>query len=88
MRCDCCNRVLSDYECSLKSVSTGEYMNTCVKCLTGLNIPVTGNGMLKKKLDEAESTYDEWNEYDDYDVDIQYDDDVCIDYTLDKDDEE
>ena len=64
-------------------------MNTCVKCLTGLNIPVTGNGMLKKKLDEAEAAYDEWNEgfqdESDYDVELQ---DTCIDYTLTQDDDD
>jgi hypothetical protein len=84
MRCDCCNRALSDYECSLKSVATDAYMNTCVKCLMGLQISVKGNGMLKKKLDEQEAAYDEWNEFDDYDVELQ---DVCIDYTLTQDDE-
>ena len=85
MKCSCCNRTLSDYECSLKSVSTDAYMDTCVKCLTGLNIPTKGNGMLKKKLDEQEASFDE------YDQDILYDDcldDICIDYTLDNEEED
>jgi len=91
MRCDCCNRALSDYECSLKSVATDAYMNTCVKCLTGLQIPVKGNGMLKKKLDEQEAAYDEWNEHD-YEVDHLYEDvllenDLYIEYPQDDNDE-
>jgi hypothetical protein len=60
-------------------------MDTCVKCLTGLNIPVTGNGMLKKKLDEQEAAYDEWNEFDD---EPETDDCVCLDYSQIKDDED
>lgn len=42
MRCDCCNKRLNDYETTLKSTLTGEYMNTCVKCLDGLPIKTTG----------------------------------------------
>ena len=42
MRCDCCNAALSDYESTLKHGITGEYMNTCMKCLQGLNIPTVG----------------------------------------------
>jgi len=62
MRCDCCNKVLSDYECSIKSVTTGEYLNTCTKCLSGLDIKYTGNTSLDKfheneDYDEADDDY-------------------------------
>jgi hypothetical protein len=43
MRCYCCNRNLSDYESTLKSATTGEYLDTCKKCLEDLNIPVLKN---------------------------------------------
>lgn len=46
MRCDCCNRKLNDYECSLKSSETGLYLNTCTTCLEGLSIKATGNSSL------------------------------------------
>ncbi len=41
-RCDCCNVKLSEYEMTLKHAITLEYMNTCMKCLQGLNIPTIG----------------------------------------------
>ena len=50
MRCDCCNRRLNDYECSLKHAELGCYMNTCVKCLDGLGIPVKGRTELAPKV--------------------------------------
>ena len=51
MRCDCCNKKLTDYETSLKSVSSDEYLNTCTGCLIGLGISVKGNGTLINKHD-------------------------------------
>ena len=32
MRCYCCNKILSDFEATRKSVSTGEYLDMCNKC--------------------------------------------------------
>lgn len=43
MRCTCCNRNLSDYESTMKSATTGDYLDTCVKCLKDLDIRVIGN---------------------------------------------
>jgi hypothetical protein len=51
MRCECCNKRLSSYEAALKHAETGVYLDTCVKCLDGLGIPVMGNEDL---ADEAE----------------------------------
>jgi hypothetical protein len=42
MRCDCCNRLLSDYEATLRHAVTNEFMNTCNRCLDGLEIPTRG----------------------------------------------
>lgn len=42
MRCDCCDVILSDYEACIKHRDTGEYLNTCLKCLDGLSIPYIG----------------------------------------------
>ena len=46
MRCFACNKKLTDYECSLKSVETQDYLDGCVKCLQGLSIVVAGNSSL------------------------------------------
>ena len=40
MRCVCCNRNLNDWESTLKSATTGQYLDMCRKCLNGLGIPV------------------------------------------------
>ena len=46
-RCDCCNKILSGFEMTIKHSVTNEYLNTCTDCLDGLDIPWIGNwGML------------------------------------------
>jgi uncharacterized metal-binding protein YceD (DUF177 family) len=42
VRCDCCNRLLSDYEATLRHAVTNEFINTCNRCLDGLEIPTRG----------------------------------------------
>jgi hypothetical protein len=32
MRCYCCDKILSDFESTRKSVSTGDYLDMCNKC--------------------------------------------------------
>lgn len=32
MRCYCCDKVLSDFESTRKSVTTGDYLDMCNKC--------------------------------------------------------
>lgn len=61
MRCECCDTTLNDYETSLKHRVTGEYLNTCRKCLKSIGIiPWVGNKDLIKK-DIKEETLDELN---------------------------
>ncbi len=64
MRCDCCDKPLTDYECSLKSVEFGVYMNTCIKCLKGLDIPVVGNAKTLpfEEQENDEDLYDQQTE--------------------------
>jgi hypothetical protein len=52
MHCDCCDKILTDYEATLCYVSTGDFVNTCLKCLDGLNIQVKGNNRLKKRNED------------------------------------
>ena len=42
MRCECCDSLLSEKEIHQKHANTGEFLNTCNKCLDGLGIPVEG----------------------------------------------
>lgn len=32
MRCICCNKLLTDFESSRKSLNTGEYLDMCTDC--------------------------------------------------------
>lgn len=43
MRCQCCNRNLSDYESTLRHPDTLEFLDICKKCLEDIPIkPVEG----------------------------------------------
>ena len=33
MRCYCCNNLLTDYESTIKSVTTNSYLDMCLTCL-------------------------------------------------------
>ena len=33
MRCYCCNNLLTDYESTIKSANTNEFLDMCLKCL-------------------------------------------------------
>jgi hypothetical protein len=46
MRCVCCNRNLNDYESTLRHGETGEFLDTCTKCLKDINVPTRGRGDL------------------------------------------
>ena len=59
-RCTCCNKVLSDYELTAKHAVTGEYLDTCMKCLDGLGIPIEGREDLNKSEKEEEDDSEDW----------------------------
>lgn len=42
MRCYCCNRPLSNYESTLRHAVSREFLDTCLDCLEGLDIPSVG----------------------------------------------
>lgn len=65
MRCDCCNRNLSDYEATLRHAVTNEFMNTCMKCLDGLEIPVRGRPDLNPFESVDDDDFSDLDERDD-----------------------
>lgn len=57
MRCVCCNRNLNDYESTLRKAETGEFLDTCLKCLEGLGITTIGRKEFSP-YDYVEEEYD------------------------------
>ena len=59
MRCVCCNKMLSDYESTIKHGETGQYLDTCSSCLdeimTDVDLHVKDNPSL---LHKDNSDYD------------------------------
>lgn len=61
-RCSCCNKKLNTYELTAKHAVSGEYLDTCMKCLDGLGIPINGRedlNMFDKPEEEFEEEEDE-----------------------------
>ena len=71
MRCTCCNKRLSDYETTLKHAVTGEYLDTCLDCLSEIAHDVPMPVKARKDLipdmdihdDVDELTEVEYNKY-------------------------
>ena len=70
MKCFCCDKRLSDYEATLRHAHTGEFLDTCVKCLKGLAIPTQGREDLLGKQEPAE----EEEEFEEYNEDVWFQD--------------
>lgn len=71
MRCFCCDKRLSDYETTLKHAVTGEYLDTCLDCLSDIAhdvpLPVKARKDLIADMDIHEEvdelTEQEYNKY-------------------------
>lgn len=71
MRCSCCNKRLSDYETTLKHAVTGEYLDTCLDCLSDIAHDVPLPVKVRKDLiadmdiheEVDELTEQEYNKY-------------------------
>lgn len=58
MRCYCCNKNLSDYESTLRSETTGEYLDMCRACLKDSGIRTMPNSR-----DPAEPAPQDWDDF-------------------------
>ena len=71
MRCFCCDKRLSDYETTLKHAVTGEYLDTCMDCLSDIAHDVPFPVKVRKDLiadmdiheEVDELTEQEYNKY-------------------------
>lgn len=63
MRCDCCDKKLNDYETTLRHAKTGEFLNTCMKCLDGIGVPFVGREDLAKTEKVEDEEQDDWETF-------------------------
>ena len=68
MRCSCCNKRLSDYETTLKHGVTGEYLDTCLDCLSEIAHDVPMPVKARKDLVPSMDIHDDVDEL----TDVEY----------------
>lgn len=61
MRCYCCNKALSDYEATRKSVTTGNFLDMCNKCYG----TISGDVLAMERTDLRHDDQDEYQEFHD-----------------------
>ena len=52
MKCHACDKILSDYETSLRSATTDTYMDMCLGCIDTVDLNVWGNMDIKHNYDD------------------------------------
>ena len=62
MRCVCCNKNLNDWESTIKSMNTGEYLDMCRKCLDGLGIEVSRGASCPEEQPPGDENYYEFDD--------------------------
>ena len=60
MRCCACNKNLSDFESTRKSITTGEYLDLCNGCFSGVGIVSQD----REDLRDVEVTEDDTDDFD------------------------
>lgn len=83
MKCVCCNRLLSDFEATRRSGSTGEYLDTCNRCWSDIDpegemLTIDRKDLQHESdilLQEANTYEDEYNSNsEDFDAQDNYED--------------
>ena len=72
MKCECCDSTLSDAELTIKSATTGLFLNACITCLSLMEgIEYTCENDVTLELGTNIALYD-YRDYIDNDDDIRY----------------
>ena len=72
MKCECCDSTLSDAELTIKSATTGLFLNACVACLSLMEgIEYTCENDITLELGTNIALYD-YIDYEDNNEDIRY----------------
>jgi hypothetical protein len=70
MRCLSCDGVLSDYECSRKSIFSGEYIQMCSICFKDIKgdcLAIGNTSLMEEDETHTEDYEDDLNDLSDYD---------------------
>ncbi len=72
MKCECCDSTLSDAELTIKSATTGLFLNACIPCLSLMEgIEYTCDNDITLELGTNIALYD-YIDYEDNNDDIRY----------------
>ena len=72
MKCECCDSTLSDAELTIKSATTGLFLNACVACLSLMEgIEYTCENDITLELGTNIALYD-YIDYEDNNGDVRY----------------
>lgn len=84
MHCRACDRLLTEYQSTLKNAVTGQYMDLCKVCLEDIKPFVK---LIDRKDLITEADLDDEPDNDDLDTGVSLEDlDIIIDYEVDYDD--
>lgn len=58
MRCQCCNRILNDYEATMRHPEHGGFLDICARCLPDTGIrPVVRNDLKPELVEDEEDDF-------------------------------
>jgi hypothetical protein len=62
MRCSCCNVMLSDFESTIRRVSTNDFIDMCEKCLLTIDddVKVIAREDLRSEVGTDVANYIDW----------------------------
>ena len=75
MRCYCCNKNLSDYESTLRSATTGEFLDMCNNCIKESGVSA---GRSTKDPDEEAPSEENYWDFDEveFNPNVEFDDEL------------
>ena len=69
MRCQCCDRLLNDFESTRKSKTTGDYLDMCNSCIASVadQLETLDRADLPEgDVPDEEIEFDSWDDVDDF----------------------
>lgn len=67
MRCYCCNKALSDYEATRRSITTGQFLDMCNKCYGSISSDILALERSDLRHEDEDEEFHDVKNMDDYD---------------------